>query len=295
MKQLLIATLLLLSATLFISWNMEYESFAVRMEDAKTRSDALEQHVRNVCKTMRFPDTGVKKTTGYMLYDDGRKVIYCFIPKVASTSWKRLLIKITEMPTINVSTISKYDAHRTLPLLAFDKDKEEKLRTYKKFMVVRHPFERILSAYKDKLEDWEPADSVFHKMVGKKIQKLRDNPNKKEGDNITFTEYIRFISQPGRGTLEQRNEHWLPMHEICHPCAIQYDFIGKYENLKEDSEYLLKWLGVTDLMGTFPAATRPFHSSRYDPKYFGQLSHDEIMAFYAKFLPDFLLFDYGFM
>ncbi|XP_063872012.1 carbohydrate sulfotransferase 11-like [Scylla paramamosain] len=207
----------------------------------------------------------------------------------------------------------RYRVHRTLPMLAFDKDMEEKLRTYKKFMVVRHPFERILSAYRDKLEDWEPHDSVFPKMVKKKLQKysvcvcvcvcvcisylsfLRDNPNKKEGDNITFTEYIRFISQPGRGTPEQRNEHWLPMHEICHPCAIQYDFIGKYENLKEDSEYLLKWLGVTDLMDTFPAAARPFHASRYDPKYFGQLSHDEIMAFHAKYLPDFMLFNYGFV
>ena len=124
---------------------------------------------------------------------------------------------------------------------------------------------------------------------------FRDNPNKKEGDNITFTEYIRFISQPGRGTVEQRNEHWLPMHEICHPCSIQYDFIGKYENLKEDAEYLLKWLGVTDLMDTFPAAMRPFHASRHDPKYFGQLSHEEIMALYAKYLPDFLLFNYDFV
>ena len=67
----------------------------------------------------------------------------------------------------------RYYAHRALPLLALDKNKEEKLRTYKKFLVVRHPFERILSAYRDKLEDWEPPDSIFHKMVGKKIQKLR--------------------------------------------------------------------------------------------------------------------------
>ncbi|MPC31301.1 hypothetical protein E2C01_024586 [Portunus trituberculatus] len=84
-RQVLTATLLLLSAGLLISWNVEYESFAVRVEDAKARSDALEQHVKDMCKTMRFPDAGMQKTTGYMFYDDARKVIYCSIPKVRRT------------------------------------------------------------------------------------------------------------------------------------------------------------------------------------------------------------------
>ncbi|XP_045125797.1 carbohydrate sulfotransferase 11-like isoform X2 [Portunus trituberculatus] len=242
---------------------------------------------------MRFPDTGASQALDHMHYDDVRKVIYCFIPKVASTSWKKTWLKMTQ-PRRNVSAMRRGAIHISLPLLVLDKDKEKKLRTYKKFMVVRHPFERVLSAYKDKLEYWARHNHLFHLMVGKGLNKHRDNPNE-ETDNITFTEYIRFISQPGRGTVEQRNEHWLPMHEICHPCAIQYDFIGKYENLKEDSEYLLKWLGVTDLMGTFPAAIRPFHASRHDPRYFGQLSNQEIMAFYAKYLPDFMLFDYDFV
>ncbi|XP_063871110.1 carbohydrate sulfotransferase 11-like isoform X1 [Scylla paramamosain] len=293
-KQLLGAILLLLSAALLVSWSMECETSVVEAEDAKTRSDALEQHVKEVCKTMRFPDTGASQALDHMHYDDVRKVIYCFIPKVASTSWKKMWLKMTQ-PRRNVSAMRRGAIHISLPLLILDKDKEKKLKTYKKFMVVRHPFERVLSAYRDKLEYWARHNHLFHLMVGKELNKYRNNPNKKEGDNITFTKYIRFISQPGRGTPEQRNEHWLPMHEICHPCAIQYDFIGKYENLKEDSEYLMKWLGVTDLMDTFPAATRPFHASRYDPKYFGQLSHEEIMAFHAKYLPDFLLFDYGFM
>lgn len=159
-------------------------------------------------------------------------------------------------------------------------------------MVVRHPFERVLSAYRDKLEDWEPADSAFPRMVKKRIGKYRDNPNKKKEDNITFTEYIRFISELGRSSSQQQNEHWLPMHELCEPCSIQYDFISKFENLQEDSEYLLNWMGATDPKYKFPPAARPFHSSRYDPKYFGQLGHKEIKAFYAKYVPDFLLFDY---
>lgn len=84
------------------------------------------------------------------------------------------------------------------------------------------------------------------------------------------------------------------MHELCQPCAVQYDFISRYENLREDAEYLFNWLGVTDMMSEFPPSDRSFNASRFDPKYLGQLTHSDIMAFYAKHLPDFLLFDYKF-
>ena len=46
------------------------------------------------------------------------------------------------------------------------------------------------------------------------------------------------------------NEHYMPMTTLCQPCAINYDFIGIYDNLHADSEvsfsrkmrcFLLKW------------------------------------------------------
>ena len=59
------------------------ESVVASVGKVKTRSDALEQHIRHVCKTMRFSDTVSNKTIGSsMYYDEGRKVIYCSIPKV---------------------------------------------------------------------------------------------------------------------------------------------------------------------------------------------------------------------
>ncbi|XP_045125793.1 carbohydrate sulfotransferase 11-like isoform X3 [Portunus trituberculatus] len=291
--KVLTATLLLLCAGLLISWNMEYKNIEWNAKNAKTRSDILLQQVRETCATMRFPNTLANTAIRHMVYDDKRKVIYCFIPKVASTSWKRVFLLLTQEPKRNVSKMSRQAVHGSLPFLSSDMNKEEKLRTYKKFMVVRHPFERILSAYRDKLEDWELADGAFPRKVKKRIE--RDNPNKKPDDNITFTEFIRFISEPGKVVPEQRDEHWLPMHELCHPCSVQYDFISKYENLQEDSDYLLNWMDATDPKYKFPRPSRAFHANRYDPKYFGKLSHEEIKAFYAKYMPDFLLFNYDFL
>ncbi|XP_050709139.1 carbohydrate sulfotransferase 11-like [Eriocheir sinensis] len=233
-----------------------------------------------------------------MHYDDSRKVIYCVVPKVASTSWKRVWLRMTNWinPQAELRTSPRYAVHLSLPVLAFDRNAEEKLRTYRKFMVVRHPFERVLSAYRDKLEgEYENPGYSFHKQVGKRIQMKYRGVTYRGGHNVTFAEFIRFISEAGRGTPEQRNEHWRPMHELCQPCAVRYDFIGKYENLKEDADYLLQWLGLTDLVDGFPASdNRTFHASRLDSKYLGQLSHSDIMAFHAKHLADFLLFDYKF-
>ncbi|XP_050709131.1 carbohydrate sulfotransferase 13-like [Eriocheir sinensis] len=302
---------------------------------AKARSDALERHVQDTCQRLRFPTDGVHRAMERMYYDDTRKVIYCFVPKagspdtdasvkpdaesrltaepdwgrgsccdpnlyslcVASSSWKRVWLRMTG---INDTTLDRYALHAFLPRLAANKDREEKLRTYKKFLMVRHPLERVLSAFRDKLEtpDQHPAAvfqsqiDYFSKKIAGMIKAKYRGAAYRGGHNVTFAEFIRFISEAGRGTPEQRNEHWRPMHELCQPCAVRHDFIGKYENLKEDADYLLQWLGLTDLVDGFPASDRTFHASRLDSKYLGQLSHSDIMAFHAKHQADFLLFDY---
>ncbi|XP_045604616.1 carbohydrate sulfotransferase 11 isoform X3 [Procambarus clarkii] len=264
----------------------------------KERSEVLKTHVKDACRTLNISLPVNSFMMAHMHYDDDRKIIYCFIPKVACTSWKRVWMKLTGIvtPETNLSTIARYTVHTKLPLLASAKDKSLKLDTYKKFMFVRHPFDRVLSAYKDKLENFDKESAYnFHKQVGKKIEKKYRNTTMSQGHNITFSEFIRFISEPGWGSTEQRNEHWISMHEICNPCGVEYDFIGKYETIKEDSNYVLDWLGVKDVVDGFPSSDRPFHARRYDPKYFNQLDQKAKLEFFSKYLADFLAFNYDFL
>ena len=51
----------------------------------------------------------------------------------------------------------------------------EKLKTYDKFIVVRHPFERLLSAYRNKFEH---KNEYFQSRFGKRIIKVRVNVEK---------------------------------------------------------------------------------------------------------------------
>ena len=46
-------------------------------------------------------------------------------------------------------------------------------------------------------------------------------------------------------------EHWRPMYDLCHPCSIQYDYILKFEDLKEENDALLHRL-IPDSQIHFP-------------------------------------------
>ena len=43
----------------------------------------------------------------------------------------------------------------------------------------------------------------------------------------------------------QLNVHWRPQSDICRPCFIKYDFIGRFSTLIADADYVLKQITRT--------------------------------------------------
>jgi hypothetical protein len=123
-----------------------------------------------------------------------------------------------------------------------------RLQTYTKFFFVRHPLERLLSAYRNK---FQTANVRYHINWGNKIaRRLRKGParpkrNDTPVDDITFAEFVRFNVEVPHGF----DPHWRQITELCHPSVIKYDFIGRYENLEADANKVLKRIGVNF---TFP-------------------------------------------
>ena len=42
--------------------------------------------------------------------------------------------------------------------------------------------------------------------------------------------------------LHSEDVHWRPQNILCNPCAVNYDFVVRFESLAKDSNHLLKYL-----------------------------------------------------
>ena len=101
--------------------------------------------------------------------DEKHKILYCELPKTGCTNWKKTLLKLIQPDTFgkmkweNIhSPHGKKGDNGYRYLNTYPKEKQiEYLETFYKFSFVRHPLERLLSAYRDKvsiiLQSWHFA------------------------------------------------------------------------------------------------------------------------------------------
>ena len=130
------------------------------------------------------------------------------------------------------------------------------------FMVVRHPFDRLVSVYRDKLER---DNSWYHPRYGKffvqryrrKARKalgndffskannfgtlLKVSGNKKHNLNLaSFWEFAQAVID-----RYKMDEHWMPISEycsICDPVNLKaFKYFLKFENLGIEEELFLKY------------------------------------------------------
>ena len=116
------------------------------------------------------------------------QVIYCLIPKAASTSWKRVLIRSSTNQTLRkrdlyqLTLLRKYGL---VSLAAFSKEEiQKRLKTYFKFLVVRHPFIRLLSAYWSKFGRFGNLSDVHFRFKG--YLPFLQRQKYKSNSNVTF-------------------------------------------------------------------------------------------------------------
>ncbi|XP_050499925.1 carbohydrate sulfotransferase 11-like isoform X2 [Diabrotica virgifera virgifera] len=214
---------------------------------------------------------------------------------VACTNWKRVMMVLTgESNTTNPIQISASAAHldnSTLKLSQLNlMEVKECLRDYTLFLVARHPFERLLSAYQNKFLDNSPNNKYFKLRYGKHIiGKYRQHPSKEDlqtGANVTFREFIQYLIKEGVRT----NEHWAPIYDLCLPCTLNYTFISHYETINDDSSTILRMVKAPNLLFPVTRSKRTKDNLRF---YFQQLSIYEIEFLYKLYEADFKLFGYG--
>jgi hypothetical protein len=120
------------------------------------------------------------------------------------------------------------------------------LKYYYNLLSIRHPLDRLRAVYGNKMR--APGElntqllkrnipiinnyfrSVEHKQVD-------FNPS---NDTLTFGQFLRLLSDEFDSGF--RDEHWLPVDELCRVCDVMYDAVFRVETLDEDMTQLYKHL-----------------------------------------------------
>lgn len=261
-----------------------YESFLPHDDIVEHLTKEKEWHNYNV----DFP----------MIVDTIHQLMYCEMPKVGSTNWKRVLMKLTnpkykDVDLMNIQKVRRFQENN-LKKLQMDFEPEERrkmLEKYYKFTFVRNPFERLLSGYKDKgYRPYFPelSDKVYKGNTSKIV-------NFEARDLEGFEKFLDYLIDRGPdvgldGHFGVRVRHWTRYYDICHFCAIKYDFVGKIEDVAEDAEYILRDSGVSHLV-QYPHFVKATDNSKLI-KYYSKIPMEKIEKIKAVFQVDFDLFDY---
>ena len=193
--------------------------------------------------------------------------------------------------------------------------------------MARHPLERLLSAYRSKfgaptgvqtgfiryepyirrhangensfsnfieyLSDiYDISTKIFsHKFSHRKFDPQTVDPKWRYDIPKRLNE--KYFLRKGSRYFEQ---HWAQYSTLFHPCHIDYDYIVKFETMREDAFYVLSKLGPHHecLEVKYPELlSSEQHSSSLFNEYYAKLPSDQIKRIKKIYSVDFKLFGYN--
>ncbi len=195
---------------------------------------------QRACRKWRVFTEFKPEVFDHLLVDDAHRVIVCAVPKAGCTSFKEMMCRhntlnrkvgdiIRHMHTLAVLhscglyKLSEYNASEI----------DWRLKEYTKIALVRHPLDRLLSAFNEKFViSGEYARGYrinIYNTFNKEDVRVQDRT-----PQITFEQFLTKI--PGRKSIDR---HWAPSFNWCSPCYIEYDHIVKLETIHSDLKQIL--------------------------------------------------------
>ena len=297
------------------------------------RYSETNNRIKDVCQKyqQRF---GIKRSldilnfhvwdAGSFILDEEHKLGYCENPKVGSSTWISYLYRLIPENTrkdiekvwvaannsgdiLNISQSKRnllwtqFKNKTSIFLKTNAENKVEKLFSYVSqdiftFTFVRHPFERLISAYKNKGQNYKKMKEYG---FGKWYLKGPTFPS--FVDEVVLKEYRRSdcYKKYYKTCNENKykfNYHWSPLSSRCSYCDITYNVVGRMESFDEDVEYIFQKTVLKQLV-----PVKEHHNHRNPSKksgknetlfYLSQLTEKQKLDVYNLYKMDFELFGY---
>lgn len=264
--------------------------------EVNARMEARREYLRAECSKYGLDGSNQKSNAWEYLINRQYHVIWCNIFKAASTSW---------MYNFNLManyTAAFLDKTKEVPLeLARRKYARPTAEMIKKaqsdsitFLIVRHPLERLASAYNDKIVHAWPKS--FHDKMGQRIiKKYRKIVNSLQAPSEKYPLFEEFVSYVLDEVKAKRSldMHWTPYTSFCTPCKFNFDVILKFETLDEDQRYLIQLARLQDVVKpewrNSGKGSNTLHSISH---LYSRLKKNQLDGLYKLYRYDFQLFNY---
>lgn len=235
----------------------------------------------------------------HFLYSDTHKALYCYILKIACTNWKWIMHVLENAHLDSLHLAGRKEIHFLKYNTVKNNSHYEQKKKHFTFLFVRHPFERLISAYRNKILKPYPDDLEHVKTTNKNIlRRYRKNFTNTQdlATRATFEEFVRYlIDSYDEDGIRNFDEHWGSYTELCNICYAKFDYIGKYESLIDDSRNIINLLNVTDLI-KFPENRTDKYKKRSGElidNHFKMIPKKYIAKLYEVYKYDFEAFGYN--
>ncbi|XP_015609470.1 carbohydrate sulfotransferase 11 isoform X2 [Cephus cinctus] len=278
-----------------------YSTSAEELINVRVELESRKKLLENVCANIQDDTGSIEKAISKMIINENHGISWCPIYKAASSTWMKHFVTLAGLLSGTIMDLIRENSMQMNSIVrqayitnTNSKTILKKMNKTKKFLIVRHPFERLLSAYRDKLEYMEGREYYYerfgyHIRQSYRKDKRDDSWGKQEP---TFEEFLQFVAEE-----RQFDEHWMPYYNACRPCGINYEYILKFETLQRDQNFFIQENGLANWLSTVENVenTNPRGptTSVIVKKYFKNIHKSVLENIYKIYEMDFKLFSYS--
>ena len=260
------------------------------------------------CK-IHQPNASEQLPAGQIMLQESHKLAFCLVPESACTMFKFHVLHTQGLISDeilhhegqkqpNVTML----VHKTLLSKLENSQWNDIMSRYFKFVMFRHPLERLFRAYRNKM-----SEAMTKHMKNASERDVRDEffiedkrsiislsspdeynrwkvANESYPVKITFSDFIDYWLSSENLTLSAR---FNPIVRLCKPCLVRYDYYGNFKTFKGDTEMLMERIGVTD---DHPRTRIPGSFDSLMDEYYRELNERQKIRIVKKLAPELELY-----
>ena len=279
----------------------QYNKFSTDVLDQDRIKRQLEVFYRAIDSDFTPPSEWLSVKHDQTYYLPNKNIIFTGIPKVGCSNWKEQLLEAEgalKKPIQQEKVKSVHGPATKFRMSHFDRydgQYDERIRNATSILILRNPWVRAVSGFRQKLSSEKTQGGSYPKMGLKVVKDQRNISDDVQSGELfpTFKEFLTYsVARGGIGDV-----HFKPQHKFIFPDRVRYDYVIPLEEAGPMSRVLFEKLelkGNSDLFGSYDHQSDPrLQSSVLKAKeWLTEMEPELVNKFYELYKYDFMLLNY---